>query len=320
MIRYYTVVQDKITVANHNEVVNDVIQPIWIDIINPTLEEEHFIENKYNVEIPTINEEMPLELSTRHYMKNQSYYISINIISSDNEDQNVIFILKNNMIITSRISEIYSFNLFTHYIEKNGLPQSSVNEIFLGLIEASLDQIENNIKEISEIINDISKTIFDKNLINKKDRTHFKPIMLKIGHNGDAISKNHESLASIYQSLTHTTKQNEYEISHTELAKMVSLIKESNLIKERASFLSSKNQFMLDVSLGMINIEQNIIIKKVSIAALVFFPPTIIASIYGMNFHYMPELKWEYGYFYALGLIVLSSILPYGFFKLKDWM
>ena len=91
-------------------------------------------------------------------------------------------------------------------------------------------------------------------------------------------------------------------------------------LTDHASFLSNKINFLLDATLGMINIEQNAIIKIFSVAAVVFLPPTLVASIYGMNFDVMPELKWVAGYPFALGLMVLSALLPYLYFKRRGWL
>jgi magnesium transporter len=91
-------------------------------------------------------------------------------------------------------------------------------------------------------------------------------------------------------------------------------------LSDHASFLGVKANFLLEATLGMLNIEQNNIIKIFSVAAVVFLPPTLIASIYGMNFHVMPELDWLFGYPFALGLMVVSAILPYLYFKRRGWL
>jgi magnesium transporter len=101
---------------------------------------------------------------------------------------------------------------------------------------------------------------------------------------------------------------------------MKTLMRDANSIADHASFLSSKVAFLLDATLGMINIEQNNIIKLFTVAAVAFLPPTLIASIYGMNFAFLPELKWRYGYPLALGLMLLSAIIPFLYFRRKKWL
>lgn len=98
------------------------------------------------------------------------------------------------------------------------------------------------------------------------------------------------------------------------------VIRDTSFLIEHATFLSSKINFLLDATLGMINIEQSSIIKIVSVAAVVFLPPTLVASIYGMNFHYMPELNWHFGYPFAIILTILAGFLPYRYFKYKGWL
>ncbi|TIU17101.1 MAG: magnesium transporter, partial [Mesorhizobium sp.] len=106
-----------------------------------------------------------------------------------------------------------------------------------------------------------------------------------------------------------------------EIRQRIKLVqRDATFLSDHATFLSNKINFLLDATLGLINLEQNQIIKIFSVAAVVFLPPTLVASIYGMNFDAMPELKWLLGYPFALGLMVLSAVVPYLFFKRRGWL
>ena len=103
-------------------------------------------------------------------------------------------------------------------------------------------------------------------------------------------------------------------------ARMETLKRDVASIDEHAAFLSAKVSFLLDATLGLINIEQNAIIKIFTVAAVAFLPPTLIASIYGMNFEFMPELHWQHGYLVAIGMMVLSAVLPFWYFRKRGWL
>jgi magnesium transporter len=103
-------------------------------------------------------------------------------------------------------------------------------------------------------------------------------------------------------------------------ARIKTLSRDLGSITDHANFLAGKVNFLLDATLGLINIEQNAIIKIFTVAAVAFLPPTLIASIYGMNFDFMPELKWHYGYLVAIGLMILSAVLPMWYFRRRGWL
>ncbi len=136
------------------------------------------------------------------------------------------------------------------------------------------------------------------------------------------MTKVRESLVSINRVLTYHTsvEQQDKKVTKEAKARTKVLYRDVVALTDQATFLSSKVNFLLDATLGLINLQQNQIIKIFSVAAVVFLPPTLVASIYGMNFTDIPELKWMFGYPWALGLMVLSAILPYLYFKRRRWL
>jgi len=144
--------------------------------------------------------------------------------------------------------------------------------------------------------------------------------MLRIGDDQDMLAKTRDSLISMgrlmsFLSLPIHVREDKELREHVK-----SLGRDIGSLLDHSAFLASNIGFLLDASMGLINIEQNAIIKIFSVAAVVFLPPTLVASIYGMNFHHMPELDWLYGYPFAIGLMVTSAVLPYLFFKRKGWL
>ena len=145
-------------------------------------------------------------------------------------------------------------------------------------------------------------------------------MMERIGRNGDLLSKARESLVSLSRLLTFVQQSGSVTLPHEVRNRYRNVSRDAVALSDHASFVSSKVSFLLDATLGLINIEQNAIIKIFSVAAVVFLPPTLVASVYGMNFDYMPELQLAWGYPVAVALMVLSAVLPYLYFKRRGWL
>ena len=144
--------------------------------------------------------------------------------------------------------------------------------------------------------------------------------MQELGSNGDLNAKAWESLASLNRLNGFFGQAAASELDEDIRSRLMTLTRDISALRDQVKFLTSKINFLLDATLGMVNIEQNNIIKIFSIAAVIFLPPTLIASIYGMNFNVMPELNWYYGYPLSIGIMLLSGWLPYKYFKLKKWL
>ena len=144
--------------------------------------------------------------------------------------------------------------------------------------------------------------------------------MERIGRDGDLTSKARESLVTLARQLTFIQQSTAVQLPKELLARYRSMSRDVLALSDHASFLANKSSFMLQATLGLINIEQNNIIKIFSVAATILLPPTLIASIYGMNFHLMPGLDSPYGYVIALLLMAFSSVVPYVYFRRRGWL
>jgi magnesium transporter len=159
----------------------------------------------------------------------------------------------------------------------------------------------------------------------RKDENHLQMALKALGRNDDLVSTTRESLLSLsrllrfFGTMLDANDKLDKKTARDLKARLKIIVRDIASLNEHASFESHKVSFLLDATLGQINIEQNRIIKLFSVAAVVFLPPTLVASVYGMNFHAMPELGWSLGYPWALGLMVLSAVLPYWYFKRKGW-
>ena len=234
----------------------------------------------------------------------------------------VTFVLAGGRLVTIRYHEPRAFQTFPLRAEKADLQCTSGQTILIALLEAIVDRLADLLERASREIVDISHDIFHptEKKASKRD-INFQIILRRIGRKEDLVSNIQDSLVTLQRLsgfLGHITLQakNDKDIR----ARVKTLSRDIASLTDHASFMTQKITFLLDATLGMINIEQNGIIKIVSVAAVVFLPPTLVASIYGMNFEHMPELQWQYAYPAALGLMVISAVLPYWFFKRRGWL
>ena len=326
MIRAYNFIRTHVKELNFHELKAHLTDTIWVDLFNPTVEEEALIEGLLGIDIPTRDEMQKIELSSRLYQRNNTTFATINIVTRDAihpSSHTVTFVLHNKWLITVRYVEeplyarfIAKAKLNPALFQKGGFILSALLE---EITEQLADILENTTHTIEEINRQIFKYDYASNGNSKIKKPNFKNIISHIGHNEDLISKARESLFTITRMLSFIL-QTSYFKTHEDKKQITMVIGDIASLIDHATFLSNKINFLLDATLGMINIEQSSIIKIVSIAAVVFLPPTLVASIYGMNFQYMPELNLHLGYPFAILLMILSGFLPYKYFKYKGWL
>jgi magnesium transporter len=191
----------------------------------------------------------------------------------------------------------------------------------VGLLDTIVDRLADFIERIQSEVETLSHTVFEAEGGVAARKRRFDVVLQSIGREGEVTSKARESAHSLGRLLTFLA----YAVNERKEGKPLQLrvraaSRDVSSLTDHATFLSGKIIFLLDATLGMIQIQQNDIIKIFSVAAVVFLPPTLIASIYGMNFHVMPELDWLFGYPFALGLMVLCAVLPYLYFKHRGWL
>ncbi len=299
---------------------------VWIDLLQPSKDDEATIERLVGVGIPTREEMEEIEISSRLYSEDGAYVMTATLPAHADGDNPVMspvtFVLVGGRLVTIRYHEPRAFQTFPLRAEKADMQCSSGRTILMALLEAIVDRLADLLERASREIVDISHDIFHptEKKASKRD-INFQIILRRIGRKEDLISKLQDSLVTLQRLsgfLGHITVQAETDKDMR--ARVKTLSRDIASLTDHASFMTQKITFLLDATLGMINIEQNGIIKIVSVAAVVFLPPTLVASIYGMNFVHMPELNWLAGYPAALGLMVVSAVLPYWFFKRRGWL
>ena len=297
---------------------------LWIDLLNLSPSEETRIEHFLGIELPTREEMHEIEVSSRLYTHNDALYMTATLVTNtetlDPETHAVTFILSNERLITIRYTDPKTFHLFSNRVERLPVGQLNGNSLFIELVEVIIDRIADILERIGQNIDGLTRLIF-RNSPSHDDhtKTNYQEVLEHIGLNGDLVSKTRESLVTINRMVSYAHQSGRIKQVES-IHHLSTLAKDMASLSDHASFLSNKVNFLLDATLGMINIEQNNIIKIFSIAAVMFLPPTLIASIYGMNFDVMPELHWEFGHPLSVALMLLSSWVPYKYFKRKKWL
>lgn len=309
---------------------------MWIDLLQPTKDEETQVEAAYGIDVPTREEVQEIELSSRLYTEDGATFMTANILSHTDGDDAVLspltLILVKDRLITVRYEDPRAISNFAVRCGRAGAQPANI--LAVGLLEAIVERLADLLERLGHDLDTLSAGVFQppksevpgggtRKPKRKKRRVQrdFQSVLERIGHKGDLLSKVRESLISIQRVATFFAASSAGAKPGKEFqARLKSLSRDVQALNDHAGFINQKNNFLLDATLGMINIEQNAIIKIFSVAAVVFLPPTLIASIYGMNFDFMPELQWPLGYPFAIGLMVLSAILPFYFFKRRGWL
>jgi len=298
---------------------------VWIDMVNPTLAEDKLVERLVGVSIPTREEMQEIEVSSRLYIENGARYMTATLMCRADTDQPVTtpvsFILSGRRLITVRYDEPKPFLIVGNKLAKSCSPNISGEAVMMELLDAVIDRAADILERISAEIDGVSQQIFEPVGTAFQRGKAYQGILKTIGRKGDLTSKVRESLVSINRLLLFLANEADGLRWQKEFrAQLKSMQRDVGSLSDHATYLTNKITFLLDAMLGVVSLEQNAIIKLFSVAAVVLMPPTLVASIYGMNFKHMPELEWYFGYPLALGLMLVAAVLPYLFFKWKKWL
>ncbi len=297
---------------------------VWVDLLEPTLTEERAVERLLAIDVPSREEMREIETSNRLYEEDGTLYMTATVVTKIDTDRPesaaVTFILSHNRLITNRYVDPLPFRRFIAYAERHPAAATTAPGILAGLLESIIERTADVLERVGVGLDDLSANVFAP-AVKGATRAHdLRGVMERIGRDGDLTSKARESLVTLARQLTFIQQSTAVQMPNDLRARYRSMSRDVLALADHASFVANKSSFMLQATLGLINIEQNNIIKIFSVAAAVFLPPTLIASIYGMNFRLMPELDWPFGYPLALGIILVSAALPYVYFRRRGWL
>ena len=298
---------------------------VWIDLLNPTVEEDAFVEAALGISVPTRAEMREIEASNRLYQENGAHFLTAfivyNVEAAVPLTTALTFILAGARLVTVRYAEPKAFPLFLQRVEKGDLACDSAPGIMIGLIESIIHREADLIERIQDDVDRTAPVIFDIKGGQQTRTRRLDAILKAVGKQGDTNARAQESALSIDRMLTyflHAAKERKDDVRIQTRIEVVH--RDVSSLMEHMRFLSQRVAFLLDATLGMISTEQNQIIKLFTVASVMLMPPTLIASIYGMNFKHIPELEFLWGYPMALVAMVLSAVVPFVYFRRKGWL
>ncbi len=297
---------------------------VWIDVDHPTLQEKQLIEAEIGITLPEQADMREIEPSSRLYLTPEAVYMTATHLLDMKTDHPsstpVAYILTPRQLVTVRYAEPVHIRLFASQAGSSGIHAPEL--IFISLMEVAincragylLEQVnaEYKLDQISSGIFQVHRGRVEKVL---------QALLIRIGHQANISSRVRESLVDKYRLLNFADRQAGGWTAPNARQRLNTTLHDAQALSEHASFMEDKITFLQDATLGTISIEQNRVIKIFSIVAVIFMPPTLVASIYGMNFkNGMIELDWRYGYPYALALMVVSVVCTLWFFRNRRWL
>jgi magnesium transporter len=300
---------------------------LWIDLEAPTPDEEDVVEAALGIDIPTREDMQEIEISSRIYRENGVLFLTTQILATvearETEIGPVTFVVLPDRLVSVHYHRPGSLTHFAEWAARHDVPLATGLDGLLGVLEAAVDRLADVLEGEARKLDSLSKAIFEAQRPSGKSQT-LAVVLQRLGRAEDLNGKVNESLGTLQRLLGHltatSTQPDGPAPDATAKPRMRTLLQDVRSLREVSAAQAEKVRFLLDATLGAISIRQSDIIKIFSVVAFVFLPPTLIASVYGMNFVHMPELDWPWGYPMALGLMVVSALVPYGIFRWKKWL
>ena len=299
---------------------------LWIDLLNPTADEEKCAEKLAGISIPTREELAEIEPSSRFYQTRKATFLTLSVLHglSDGQPGNdaVGFILTDKVLVSVRYVDPKPFLIFAeHYYAEPDMADDA-RTLFVRLLDAIVDRLADEFEVAGNEIEAISRQIFTHHTHRSRTQPELRleALLMRIGKAQQLLAQLRESSVSATRLLTFLASIEQVAKDEPNLRHVESLVADAQALNDHSNFLGDNLVFLLDASLGLISLEQNQVMKIFSIFAVIFMPPTLVAGVYGMNFDHMPELNWLFGYPWALLLMLASAVLPFWWARRKGWL
>lgn len=291
---------------------------VWIDLVNPTREEELAIEQAVSLDLPTAEEMLQIEPSSRLYQEGDATFMTASLLVRSGDDEPrlsaVTFVLAAGRLLTIRYDEAKAFSVFAQRAVLSPAEASVGGEALMGLLDAVVERLAEVLERGSDQVQASSAAIF-----NRPRGAAFEPLLTSLARTQSTAALARTSLVSLGRLASFAALAVEVVERPLCQAHLVSIQHDIQSLTEHSSYQASHISFLLDAALGLINIEQNGTMKFFAMATVLLMPPTLVGAIYGMNFEHMPELGWAYGYPLALLIMVVSGLAPFLWFRRKGW-
>jgi magnesium transporter len=298
-------------------------QVVWLDLFEPSHDEESGVEALVGVDVPTYEEMAEIEDSARLYLDGGATFLTATlptkVDSGSPVSTPVTFILAGPRLVTVRYGTPRAFQTFPLRAERIDLGCNDGETVLLALLDAIIERLADILEQTGREIEKLSQAVFRGGAA-EGPAEDYRGVLRGVGSQADVLSHVLASLVTLERLIAFLGAAGRPASGKNARVRLKSLSRDTRFLSDHANFLSQKITFLLDATLGMISIQQNAIIKIFSVAAVIFLPPTLVASIYGMNFTTMPELHWVFGYPMALVMMVCSAVGSYWVFKSRGWL
>ena len=298
---------------------------VWIDLVDPTPEEDKRVEHDLGISIPTRAEAREIEASSRLYRENNALYMTVFVVYNADAEvpdgATVTFVLTGNRLVTIRYHEPRAFPIYAARAAKGEIDCGTAPLILIGILETIIDRAADVIERSQDEIERIARGVFGTRRSSRHAARRLDVVLRGIGRHGDITARLEESAFSLERALAYlATGLRERSDAPAALARVETALRDVRSLTEQMRFLMARTTFLLDGTLGAISIEQNNTMKVFSLLAVTLMPPTLVGSIYGMNFKHMPELEWLWGYPFAIVVMLLAGVLPFIIFRWRGWI
>ncbi len=302
-------------------------EPVWIDLYQPTADELRLLPQTLNIALPSREEIWRNHALGRMYTRDGTSYMTAAVLDDVTDGcipqtSPVTFILTPDFLITIRDIDPNPFLKFQEDLLLNPKRYATSADVMEGLMEEIITRVAGDHDRVIKGLDGLSRRIFaDKAFDGQRGNPSLimRGVLKDLGFTADLNSKIHESTHSLVRLLTYF--KDDHDPHNVVIGRDAErLIKDSRSLADQSAFLNDKINFQLESALGMINVEQNLIAKILSVVALIFLPPSLVVGFYGMNFADMPELHWKFGYVFAIGVMLVFAVLPWMYFRHKKWL
>lgn len=290
---------------------------IWLDVVEPSEDEHQWLIHHYPGCLPNENELHEIEISSRFFESEYGIHIrSLFPHRSGHElrNVNIAFELRADRLITLQDEPTALFRLMRNYLNSQHIQASTPLDVIILLFSAKVEYLADTLEEVYEELEEASQNALSEETADADEL--LRTITLQEDLNG----KVRLNLLDTQRSLRYLLRACDRALDEPQKDQIQDMLRDIESLTPHTAFLFEKINFLMEATMGFINLEQNSIIKIFSVAAVIFLPPTLIASIYGMNFTNMPELNTSWGYPLALALMLMSAVGTFLFFKRKGWL
>lgn len=298
---------------------------VWIDLCEPDEGECREIHDRYGIRVPTLEALQEIESSSRLRLHDDMLNMSAPLMAPSDGERWVMapagFVLTRDVLVTTHFAHIKAFDTVAEALKSH--PEPTPAGVLVRLLEELVDRAADQLEHVSEMIASVSRTIFYTDLDARgvsRETAILRHSIIKLGRAYDRASRVRYMFLSIGRMASFMADRYKDHLDDGLVTRLQAAIHDIASLDEFEASLSARTQFLQDAANSLISIEQNDVVKVLTVASVVGIPPVLVVGIYGMNFHNMPELSWPWGYPMALALCLVTTLIPYMWFKWRKWL